>query len=420
VIRLVSKQAIIFLALLVLAGCHAKRAESPSPAAHEVVERSPEKIYVPEFGVADPVYKDRLLRGFYDGTQGWKWTAQTFAVALDPPEGSQRTVLSLDFAVPVELMKDAKSVTLSAKVNGTNLGSTEYRTTGRFNFYREVPAKALQRKPVEVEFSVDKVWKDAQGQAKGVIAVGVGLVAPEANKADREYQLKMAHAGYQALLRRRDLKLSVEKQHEMMKLFHDVPVWQHMFFHSIQIEKNPLDLWMMQQIIYEVRPDFIVETGTWRGGSATYWAHTLNGMGLEASRVITVDMQDLAQTASQHPLWKKYVTFLKGSSTDKEIVSKIAQTVKGRKVLVVLDSDHSMRHVLDELHAYAPMVPRGSYLIVEDTHIDGVPTQPEEGPGPLAAVRKFLSEPAGAGFRQDLTREALIMTFNPGGWLRRD
>ncbi len=78
-----------------------------------------------------------------------------------------------------------------------------------------------------------------------------------------------------------------------------------------------------------------------------------------------------------------------------------------------------MKHVLNELHAYAPMVPRGSYLIVEDTHMDGVPTAPDFGPGPMAAVQQFLSEEQGKSFEQDFSREALIMTFNPGGWLKR-
>jgi cephalosporin hydroxylase len=78
-----------------------------------------------------------------------------------------------------------------------------------------------------------------------------------------------------------------------------------------------------------------------------------------------------------------------------------------------------MGHVINELHAYAPMVSRGSYLVVEDTHMDGVPTAPDFGPGPMAAVRRFLEEDAGKAFTQDLTREAYIMTFNPGGWLLR-
>ena len=65
------------------------------------------------------------------------------------------------------------------------------------------------------------------------------------------------------------------------------------------------------------------------------------------------------------------------------------------------------------------MVTKGSYLSVEDTHMDGVPTNPDAGPGPMAAVPKFLADEGGKDFEQDLGREAFIMTFQPGGWLRR-
>ena len=114
------------------------------------------------------------------------------------------------------------------------------------------------------------------------------------------------------------------------------------------------------------------------------------------------------------------MTFLKGSSISPEIVSDIAGRVKGRKVLVTLDSDHTAAHVLSEMRAYAPMVTSGSYLVVEDTHMDGVPTAPDFGPGPLTAVLQFLKEGGSHDFEQDFSREAFIMTFNPGGWLRRE
>jgi cephalosporin hydroxylase len=78
-----------------------------------------------------------------------------------------------------------------------------------------------------------------------------------------------------------------------------------------------------------------------------------------------------------------------------------------------------MQHVLDELRLYAPLMAPGDYLAVEDTHLDGIPTHPEQGPGPTAAIRRFLAEPAGKDFEQDFTREALVMTSYPGGWLRR-
>jgi cephalosporin hydroxylase len=71
------------------------------------------------------------------------------------------------------------------------------------------------------------------------------------------------------------------------------------------------------------------------------------------------------------------------------------------------------------MRAYAPMVAPGSYLVVEDTHMDGVPTDPNFGPGPLAAVLQYLKEGGSKEFEQDFSREAFVMTFNPGGWLKR-
>jgi cephalosporin hydroxylase len=78
-----------------------------------------------------------------------------------------------------------------------------------------------------------------------------------------------------------------------------------------------------------------------------------------------------------------------------------------------------MQHVLRELRMYSPMISRGSYLVVEDTHMDGVPTHPEEGPGPLAATLEFLKDGGDKEFEPDFSREKMVMTFNPGGWLRR-
>jgi len=359
-----------------------------------------------------------LLRGFFDGTSAWKWSDWSFAVSLDVPEPVQPTILLLDFAVPDELMSQVKGFTLTATVNGEKVGKIQYEKAGRAQFAYGVSAAALKRSPAEVEFTMDQTAKWPDGRPLGLIVLNVALKPREEGVVGREAAEKAARAGYLKLLEQRKLKLAPEKQNELMKLFHDIPTWQQTFFHNVQIEKNPLDLWMMQQLIYEIQPDFVVETGTWRGGSALYWAHTLNGAGLEKSRVITVDIQDQTKNASAHPLWR-YVTFMKGSSTDPKIVAEIARLVQGRKVIVTLDSDHSMKHVLDELHAYSPMVSARSYVVVEDTHIDGIPTQPEAGPGPLAAVQKFLAEDAGKAFEQDLTREAFIMTFNPGGWLRK-
>jgi cephalosporin hydroxylase len=369
--------------------------------------------------VSNPIYKSRLIKGFYPGTSGWLWTEQQFTIALDPPVPPQATYLRLIFAVPIELIKEANPVVMTTKLNGVEIDRTEYQRDGQFQIYKQVPEKALQTSPALLEVSLDKAAKREGGGTQGLIVVSAELVVDEDKSLSRETALNLAHQGYERLLTERKQQLPVEKQHEMMKLFHDIPVWRNTWFQNVRIEKNPLDLWMMQQLIYELQPEFIVETGTWRGGSALYWAYTLNGMGLENSRVITVDIQNLNGNAAANPLWKKYVTFMKGSSTDEKIVGEIQKLVAGHKTLVVLDSDHTMKHVVNELHAYAPMVTSKSYLVVEDTHLDGVPTQKDFGPGPLAAVQTFLAEPAGKEFTQDFSREAMIMTFNPGGWLKK-
>ena len=406
---------ILFCAALLLAvdyGCgHTPKARRDGPS-------SGRSVY--ELAVVDPTVKDRLIEGFYDGTPAWKWTARRFSVSLDiPPPRDAKTTVDLDFTAPDELMKEVKDVTVSARVNGVKAGRHKYTATGRYTLSVEIPPEALKTSPATIEYELDGSVKDSEGRELGVIVVAVSMHHPEATVIDHDAAVELARQGYRQLLAERRAQLPPEKQNELMKLFHDIPVWRQMRFENVQIEKNPLDLWMMQQIIYEQRPEFIIETGTWKGGSALYWAYTLNGMGLDNSRVITMDIQDLTATAAANPLWKKYVTFIKGSSADPQIVADITKRVSGHTVLVTLDSDHSAAHVHKELEAYAPLVTRGSYLVVEDTHMDGVPTQPDFGPGPMAATLLFLKEPAGKDFEQDLSREALIMTFNPGGWLRR-
>jgi cephalosporin hydroxylase len=116
------------------------------------------------------------------------------------------------------------------------------------------------------------------------------------------------------------------------------------WYQSIPIAKVPLDLWIVQQIIYETRPDFILETGTWQGGSALYFASVLHSLG-RGGRVRPVDIVNMRQPAETHSLWKRYVDSFLGSSTDQEIVKTIRERVKNRRALVTLDSDHSLSMV---------------------------------------------------------------------------
>ncbi|MGB9365888.1 MAG: CmcI family methyltransferase [Xanthobacteraceae bacterium] len=174
--------------------------------------------------------------------------------------------------------------------------------------------------------------------------------------------------------------------------------------------KCPLDLWIYQEIIVKTRPDVIVETGTFAGGSALYMAMLLDQ--LDHGRIVTVDIEERAGRP-QHPR----VTYLSGSSTAGDVIDRVHAAVGSARALVILDSDHSAGHVYDEMVAYGPLVQVGDYMIVEDTNVNGHPAYPEFGPGPMEAVDRFMAETD--EFVIDPRCERFMMTLNPRGYLRR-
>ena len=176
--------------------------------------------------------------------------------------------------------------------------------------------------------------------------------------------------------------------------------------------KCPLDLWTYQEVIYEQRPGVIIETGTYKGGSALYLA-TICDL-LDSGEVITIDIDPTHQDVRpKHPR----ITYFTGSSVDTEILARLKERLAGRPAMVILDADHREDHVLAELRAYRQFVPVGGYMIVEDTNINGHPTYPDFGPGPWEAVDRFLAEDS--GFVPDRGCERFLLTMNPRGFLRR-
>ena len=103
-----------------------------------------------------------------------------------------------------------------------------------------------------------------------------------------------------------------------------------------------------QEIIAEQKPAVIIETGTLLGGGALLWATILAQVNPEG-RVVTIDIEDRVKEAKDHPLWKRSVDQIVGSSTDPKVIADVSRRVAGKKVLVLLDSDNSMKHVLAEL-----------------------------------------------------------------------
>jgi len=194
--------------------------------------------------------------------------------------------------------------------------------------------------------------------------------------------------------------------------FLGVPAWQ-----------NPMDLWVMQEILTDVRPDFVIETGTAHGGSALYYAAVLDALGGDG-RVITVDLDPQWQEAATRPLWQERVVPVTGDSVAPATLARIRELVGDGRVLVTLDSMHTTAHVARELALYADLVSPGSYLVVQDTVIDRYPDWIERyagaggsTSGPAPAVAAFLA--ADPRFTADRAREGYLFTFHPGGFLKR-
>jgi cephalosporin hydroxylase len=186
--------------------------------------------------------------------------------------------------------------------------------------------------------------------------------------------------------------------------------YKRTYWMNVLCEKCPLDLWVYQEILFEVRPDLIIETGTRLGGSALFLANMLDLLG--KGEVVTIDIEELPRPS--HPR----ISYIHGSSADRALIEGIFRDRPDNEVrLVILDSDHTKRHVDAELALLAPYVSVGSYLIVEDTNINGHPTFPAFGPGPFESVEAFLA--ANESFVLDESREKFMMTFNPRGYLRR-
>ena len=192
--------------------------------------------------------------------------------------------------------------------------------------------------------------------------------------------------------------------------YNDPPkTWQISSWLGIPALKCPLDLFVYQQILFETRPAVIVETGTAAGGSALFLASMCDLLG--QGDVITIDIVDRCQ--ARHPR----IAQLVGSSIDPEIIRQVQDRVAGRPAMVILDADHSKDHVLAELVAYSPLVPVGSYVVVEDSNIHGHPVGWQYGEGPTEAIQEFLRQRD--DFVIDRAREGQLLTFNPGGYLRR-
>lgn len=203
---------------------------------------------------------------------------------------------------------------------------------------------------------------------------------------------------------------------KFQRFYYASSIWGNTRWLGVRSEQAPTDNWSMQEIISELQPDYIIETGTAHGGTTLFYASVLS-YASPNGKVITIDVAPHVEDASKLPLWKQRVEMIVGSSVDPKVTDRVAQEVLDKKVLVTLDSLHTRDHVLKEMQIYSKLVTPGSYLVVQDTNLNGHPSAPGWGPGPTEAVQEFLK--THDNFVVDHGREKFVLTFYPGGWLKR-
>jgi len=197
------------------------------------------------------------------------------------------------------------------------------------------------------------------------------------------------------------------------EFFHRCLQGQGLRWLGVPLGKNPLDLWVYHELIWEIRPDLIIETGTGLGGSALYMANVCDLVG--RGEILSVD--HAPAPVRGWPVHDR-ISYLQGDSAEIPTVAEVVKLAAGKTaVMVILDSDHHTQHVFKELMFYAPLVTPGSMLIVEDTNVGRTPACGFYQDGPREAVEAFLA--VTPHFVVDEPCERFGLTFNPGGYLRR-
>lgn len=194
---------------------------------------------------------------------------------------------------------------------------------------------------------------------------------------------------------------------------------------GLPIIQYPQDMVALQEIIWRYKPELIIETGIARGGSLIFYASLLELLGSNG-QVLGIDI-DLRKhnrdRILQHPLSRR-IRLLDGSSIDEKIISEVAKISEGKRLLVILDSNHTHEHVLAELNAYTPLIAVGGYCIVFDTIIELMPDgfysdRPwDKGNNPMTAVRSFISQHPEWEIDVDIEAK-LQITAAKSGYLKR-
>jgi cephalosporin hydroxylase len=205
---------------------------------------------------------------------------------------------------------------------------------------------------------------------------------------------------------------------EYHKWYYNTFVWKKTTWMGVDCWKSVSDMWNYQEILFELKPSLVIEFGTAHGGSALFFANIMRQIG-EPFKVLSVDINHgrLDPAARRD----SDILFVNSSSTVPAIAEHI-QRLKSEfpgKIFAILDSDHSMNHVLAEMKLLRPLLSAGDYLLVEDSAVNGHPVLPGLGPGPYEAIEAYEHEFPN-DYTHDVARENKFgWTFAPNGYLIR-
>lgn len=203
---------------------------------------------------------------------------------------------------------------------------------------------------------------------------------------------------------------------ELLLKYHEVwyecgHTWVYTNFLGVGMMKSPTDLWAYHDIMVNHKPEVVIETGTYHGGSALWFAFLMECLGIDG-RVYTIDIEDRLNCS--HPK----VIPIASDSRNPQLVESLKSELGDKRMLVVLDSDHSEAHVRSELDLYAPLTRVGDWLVVEDTNIGWTDGMGGGDRGARGGLEDYLRAHPGE-FEQDIISERYLLTMHPGGWLQR-
>jgi cephalosporin hydroxylase len=197
---------------------------------------------------------------------------------------------------------------------------------------------------------------------------------------------------------------------EWIERYQQKLVFDHVYYRGVPTWKNVLDLWVYQEIIWEAGVEVVIEIGARHGGTTLWLSDLLRNFCGESGAVISIDLERPARDLPAN------VHFICGDSVAPETVAEARSISSGRKTLLIADGNHAADHVLQEMRLFAPLISQGSYFIAEDGIVD-VMDWKEYTPGPMVAAQRFLTETD--EFVLDRAREKFLLTYAPGGFLKR-